>query len=73
MSVLIAGGGLNVGQVIGASNSKGEYPISSPYQPENVLAMVYRHLGIDPSITFTDFSGRPHYILKKRGLIKELI
>lgn len=72
MSVLLAGGGLRVGQVIGASSEKGEVPAERPYRPENVLAMVYRHLGIDPSHTFPDFAGRPRYVLENRGLIAEL-
>jgi hypothetical protein len=38
-----------------------------------VLHMVYRHLGIDPSLTFADFAGRPRYLLERRGLIRELV
>ena len=73
MSVLFAGGGLQMGQVIGASNAKGEEPIDAPYKPQSVLAMVYRHLGIDPAMTFDDLTGRPRHILDHRTLIKELI
>lgn len=73
MSVLVAGGGLKMGQVIGSSNRKGEIPQSSPYRPEDVLAMVYRHLGINPEQTFNDLSGRPRYLLERRELIAELI
>ncbi len=72
MSVLLAGGGLKSG-IVGASNSKGEIPVESPYGPENILAMVYRHLGIDPAQTFADLGGRPRHILEERNLIKELI
>lgn len=72
MSVVLAGGGLKPG-IVGASNSKGEVPVESPYGPENVLAMVYRHLGIDPAQTFADLAGRPRHILEERNLIKELI
>lgn len=71
MSVLLAGGGLPPG-IVGASNRKGEVPVESPYRPENVLAMIYRHLGIDPQLTFNDFSGRPRYLLEERRLISEL-
>lgn len=73
MSVVLAGGGLRAGQVVGASNPKGEVPADAPYRPENVLAMVYRHLGINPQQTFNDLSGRPRYLLEERGLIHELI
>jgi hypothetical protein len=72
MSVLLAGGKLQPG-ILGASNSKGEVPISHPYRPENVLAMIYRHLGIDPAMTFDDFAGRPRYVLEERGLIDEIV
>jgi len=73
MSVLFSGGGLRVGQIIGASNRKGEVPTDAAYRPEDVLAMVYRHLGIDPTITFNDFTGRPRHILDRRQLIQELM
>lgn len=73
MSVLVAGGGLRMGQVIGSTNSKGETPTQSPYRPENVLAQVYRHLGVDTHQTFVDFSGRPRYVLEEHGIISELI
>jgi hypothetical protein len=73
MSVLLAGGGLPTGQIVGSSNPKGEVPAENPYRPENVLAMLYRHLGIDPSMTFPDLSGRPRYVLEQRKLIAELV
>ena len=72
---LSAGASVAVEQpgVFGASNAKGEIPTDMPYRPENVLAVLYRHLGIEPSLTFTDFSGRPRYILEERELIREVI
>jgi len=73
MSVALAGGDIRTGVVVGASDSKGAKPAQRPYRPENVLAMLYRHMGIDPSLTFTDHSGRPRYLLEDRKLIKELI
>jgi hypothetical protein len=73
MSVLLAGGGLRTGQVIGASDSKGAVPTDRPYRPENVLAVVYRHLGIDPALTLPDLSGRPRHLLEERRLITELL
>ena len=66
MSVLMSGGDLKVGQIIGASDSCGGVPVESPYRPENVLALLYRHLGIDPLLTFTDNAGRPRYLLNER-------
>ena len=73
MSVMMSGGDLKVGQVVGASDSTGSVPVESPYRPENVLALMYRHLGIDPSLTFPDNAGRPRYLLETHELISELI
>ena len=72
MRVLLAGGGLKPG-IVGASNSKGEVPADAPYRPENILAMLYRHLGIDPTHTFNDLSGRPRYLLEEREIVRELV
>lgn len=72
-SVLLAGGSYRMGQVIGATDSKGSSVTQAPYAPQNVLAMVYRHLGIDPSMTFPDFSGRPRHVLDEREPIVELL
>ena len=73
MSVMLSGGDLKVGQIVGSSDSNGAVPKDRPYRPENVLAMLYRHLGIDPAMTFNDRSGRPRYLLERRELITELV
>lgn len=73
MSVVLACGGLQGGQIIGSSDSKGAVPQDNPYRPENILAMLYLHLGIDASLTFPDHSGRPRYLLERREPIKELV
>src|SRR5436853_1902351 len=72
-TVLLAGGGLKMGQVVGATNSKAEYPTERPCTPKDILATIYRHLGIDCQATFPDFSGRPFHILGEGSPIKELI
>lgn len=73
MSVLFAGGRWPRGQVIGASDATGASAKHAPYRPQNVLAMMYRHLGIDPAQTFADFSGRPRHLLEERAPITELL
>src|SRR5437667_3089458 len=72
-SVLFSGGGLKMGQYVGATNSGGEYPITRAYTPQNVLATLYHVLGIDPSATIPDHNGRPQYLLDDRDLVNELI
>ena len=72
MSALIAGGGLRMGQAIGASSAKGEYPKDRPYKVPHLLATLYRALGIDPATTFPSGSGRPMYVLDDREVVTEL-
>lgn len=71
-SALVSGGGLRMGQVIGATNSKAEFPTEKPFTPQDLLATVYQHLGIDPSRSFLDHSGRPIAILSDGRPIAEL-
>jgi hypothetical protein len=73
MSIALAGGGLRVGQVLGASSSKGETPRDRPIGPTDVLATIYRHLGIDPAGHTEDRTGRPFAILPGGEPIRELI
>jgi len=70
---LFAGGGFRTGQVIGATDSLGADPTTKPYTPRNVLATLYRHLGIDPTTKITDPSGRPLGIVDDAEPIAELI
>lgn len=70
---LVSGGGLRMGQVIGATNARGEYPTQSPHTPQDLLATIYRHLGIDPDHTFTDSTGRPIPILWQGRPIQQLL
>lgn len=71
-SVLISGGGLKMGQVVGATNSKGEFPVQRPLSPKDVLATIYRHLNIDTTHEFVDHTGRPFPILSEGKPIEEL-
>ncbi|MEX0728103.1 MAG: DUF1501 domain-containing protein, partial [Planctomycetaceae bacterium] len=73
MSAFISGGGLRMGQVVGATNSKGEYPAQDPLTPQDLLATVYRHLGIDYTNAIEDFSGRPVHILPHGKPIAQLL
>ncbi len=70
---LFAGGGLKMGQVIGETDSRAERPKTRAVGPQNVLGTVYHALGIDPSQTLPDFSGRPMKILDDGEPIAELI
>lgn len=73
ISVLFAGGGMRMGQAIGATDSRGRQPVSHRYSPGDVLATVYGFLGIDPRQEIPDHSGRPVRILSEGAPISELL
>jgi hypothetical protein len=73
MSALVAGGGLKMGQAIGSSSARGEYPKDRPYKVPHLLATLYKAMGIDPATTFPNGSGRPVYVLDDRDLVTELV
>ena len=73
MSMIVSGGGMRTGQIIGATNSKGEYPVERPLSPNDLWATVYQHLGIDSGRAFLDHQGRPMPILPFGEPIQELL
>jgi hypothetical protein len=62
-TLALAGGGLQMGQVVGTSSARGEFPTSSPVQPKDLMATLFHVLGVPPKLQFPDYSGRPHYLL----------
>ncbi len=71
--VLMAGGGLKMGQMIGTTDQHAAYPTSKPYSPGDVLATIYHVLGINRQEEFHDLAGRPIKILGQGEPIAELI
>jgi hypothetical protein len=62
----LAGGGIRGGQAIGATNRLGEYAKDRPVHVQEILATLYRNLGIDPmAVTINDPTGRPQYLVEK--------
>jgi hypothetical protein len=73
MSAVLAGGGLTMGQVVGATDARGEQVKDRPYRVPQVLSTIYRVLGIDPARTFPNHVGRPVPILDDREPVGELL
>ncbi len=71
-SAAMAGGRIEGGRVVGQSDSKGALPQENPKSPEDVLATVYRHLGVDTDTHYIDNNGRPHRVLARGAPIDEL-
>jgi hypothetical protein len=61
---LLAGGGMKMGQVIGATDRIGGEPTERPVRFAEVFATLYRNLGIDVNqTTIPDLTGRPQYLV----------
>lgn len=72
-SMLFAGGGIRTGQVIGATDKRGEGPVERRVGPGDFLATIYRHLGIDyKTAAVTNFAGRPVPIVDQGNALPEL-
>jgi len=71
-SAALAGGGIQGGRVVGASDAKGAYPQENAKAPQDVLATLYHHLGVDTHAEYPDLSGRPHPVLPFGRRIEEL-
>jgi len=67
-----AGGAIKPGLAFGESDSKGAFPKSNPKKPQDVLATVYQHLGIDVNASYSDKTGRPHPVLPHGKPIEEM-
>jgi len=61
-TVFFAGGGVQGGAVVGASDRHGGYPKEARQTPENLAATIYDALGIDPHATWKDDAGRPYHV-----------
>jgi hypothetical protein len=73
MSAMVAGGGMRMGQAVGSSSSRGERPQERRVTVPQVLATLYRAIGIDPSTTFPNGAGRPIHVVEDRTPITELL
>lgn len=71
---LLAGGGLRTGQVLGETDRLGGAPVKRPVHFGEVLATLYRHLGIDPLHPhLRDLAGRPQLLVDGHHPLPELI
>ncbi len=71
-SAALAGGPVRGGLVVGESDSRGAFPRANPKSPQDVLATLYQHLGVDVRQQYLDGSGRPHAVLPVGTPIAEL-
>jgi hypothetical protein len=55
----MAGGGIQGGQVYGASDKAGAFPADKPAKPDDITATLFHALGFDPETTIVDQLKRP--------------
>jgi uncharacterized protein (DUF1501 family) len=72
-TLALAGGGLNMGQVIGESAAKVDVPKTAAISPQDLMATVFQVLGIDRRVQFFDTAGRPTYMIEHGHPIQELV
>ena len=79
-SAVVAGGGFRGGQVVGASDARGEEVKSRPVHPVDLIGSMYRLLGIDPDAKLPHPLGETARVLpgesegvKSAGILKELL
>ena len=72
MSMLFAGGGIRLGQVIGNTDKTGSEPVGNSYSPDDAAASFYRAIGIDHQKEYYTPDGRPVMLVGNGSPIKEL-
>ena len=72
-SIMLAGGGIRPGWVHGASDRGGAYPSDDPTSPADILATIYRLLGVDHRMQLYDRFQRPHQIVSRGNVVPGLL
>lgn len=69
---VLAGGGIQGGQVYGSSDRQAAYPETNPVNPVDLVATIYKQLGVPEELELRDHLNRPAVICPGRP-IRELI
>jgi len=72
-SAAMAGGGIQGGRVVGASDAQGAEPAENPRRRRMCWPRSIVHLDIDTQAQYADFFGRPHPVLPSGEVISELV
>jgi hypothetical protein len=66
-SATLAGGGLAHGQIIGATERDAGQIKERPVTPSELAATIFRHFGIPADVQYTDYRGRPRFVLEEKA------
>ena len=72
-TLAMAGGGLQMGQVVGESAEKVDVPKTKPIRPQDLMATVFEVLGLDRRLQFANTAGRPVYMVEDGQPIEQLV
>ena len=72
-TLALAGGGLQMGQVVGESAAKVDVPKTAPISPQDLMATVFHVLGVDGRTQFINQAGRPVYMVEDGRPIEALV
>lgn len=72
-SLMLAGGGIKAGHIHGASDRIGGRPSLNPVTPADIIATIYRCLGIRPDLELHDRLGRPITLVPWGNVIGDLL
>ena len=79
-SAVLAGGGFKGGQVVGASDARGEEVKERPVYPVDLIGSIYEQMGIAATTKLPHPEGQPTFVLpgadegiKSAGVLKEIM
>lgn len=72
-AVVFAGGGVQGGRIVGASDPTGAEPAEDPIGPADMAATIFSQLGIDPEKELVSPGGRPIEIVRHGAVIRDLL
>src|SRR5262249_45455169 len=59
----MGGGGVRLGEVVGATNALGEVVVDSPVRPQDLAATIYQAMGVNLHTWYRSHDGRPIELL----------
>ena len=69
----MGGGGVRMGEVVGATNAQAEVVVDNPVRPQDIAATIYQALGIPLNTWYRAQDGRPIELIPTGRPIRQLI
>jgi hypothetical protein len=69
----MGGGGVKMGEVVGATNALGEFVTDSPVTPQDLAATIYHTLGVPLHTWYRSQDGRPIELVPEGKPVRQLV